>query len=56
MIDALKRANVGSGQVGVDAVEVRALNEGARRSYLKYGFTPLTGRLDASLHLDEHDP
>lgn len=48
LIDALKRAAQASEQLGIYAVEVRALNENARRFYLKYGFTPL---LDDELHL-----
>ncbi|HKV41146.1 MAG TPA: GNAT family N-acetyltransferase [Blastocatellia bacterium] len=48
LVDALKRAAVASRELGVYAVEVRALNDDARRFYLKYGFTPL---LDDELHL-----
>lgn len=48
LIDALKRAAQASEQLGIYAVEVRALNENARRFYLKYGFTSL---LDDEMHL-----
>ncbi len=48
LIDALKRVTQASEQLGIYAVEVRALNENARRFYLKYGFAPL---LDDELHL-----
>ena len=48
LIDALKRAALAAQQLGIYAVEVRALNDSARRFYLKYGFTPL---LDDELHL-----
>ena len=48
LIDALKRVALASEQLGIYAVEVRALNDSARRFYLKYGFTPL---LDDELHL-----
>ncbi|HXG65015.1 MAG TPA: GNAT family N-acetyltransferase [Blastocatellia bacterium] len=48
LIDALKRAAQAAEQLGIYAVEVRALNERARDFYLKYGFTPL---LDDELHL-----
>lgn len=41
LIDALARiARVGD-EVGIHAVEVVAINDSARRFYLKYGFTPL---------------
>ena len=48
LIDALKRVTLAAEQLGIYAVEVRALNDSARRFYLKYGFTPL---LDDELHL-----
>ncbi len=48
MIDALKRAFQTSEQLGIYAVEVRALNDFPRNFYLKYGFTPL---LDDEFHL-----
>ena len=48
LIDALKRATLAAEQLGIYAVEVRALNDSARRFYLKYGFIPL---LDDELHL-----
>lgn len=41
LIHALLRSMEISKQIGVYAVEVDALNEDARRFYLKYGFTPL---------------
>lgn len=48
LIDALLRAERLADQLGIYAVEVRALNETARNFYLKYGFEPLT---DDELHL-----
>jgi ribosomal protein S18 acetylase RimI-like enzyme len=48
LVDALERVVQASEQLGIYAVEVRALNENARRFYLKYGFTAL---LDDELHL-----
>lgn len=48
LIDALKRATLAAEQLGIYAVEVRALNDSARRFYLKYGFIPL---LDDERHL-----
>lgn len=48
LIDALRRANHISEQIGVRAVEVDAINDSARRFYLKYGFTRL---LDDNRHL-----
>ncbi|MGA9768473.1 MAG: GNAT family N-acetyltransferase [Blastocatellia bacterium] len=48
LIDALKRAFQVSEQLGIYAVEVRALNDSARNFYLKYGFAPL---LDDEFHL-----
>jgi GNAT superfamily N-acetyltransferase len=48
LIDALERAFKASEQLGIYAVEVRALNDRARNFYLKYGFMPL---LDDEFHL-----
>lgn len=48
LIDALKRATQVSEQLGICAVEVRALNDSARTFYLKYGFTSL---VDDEMHL-----
>lgn len=48
LIDALRRANHISLHIGVRAVEVHAVDEGARRFYLKYGFVSL---LDDERHL-----
>ncbi|MBA4019905.1 MAG: N-acetyltransferase [Pirellula sp.] len=48
LVDALRRALAISLQVGVFAVEVTALDEAARRFYLKYGFESL---IDDTLHL-----
>ena len=48
LIDALRRAEYLSGQVGIRAVEVDAIDEAARNFYLKFGFTPL---LDNAHHL-----
>jgi len=45
LIDALKRAAQASEQLGIYAVEVYAINEGARSFYLRYGFTPLLDQL-----------
>lgn len=47
LLDALHRSYTLSEQTGIFAVEVIALDEEARRFYLKYDFTPL---LDDSLH------
>jgi GNAT superfamily N-acetyltransferase len=41
LIDALRRANYISQHIGVRAVEVHALDNAARRFYLKYGFVSL---------------
>jgi GNAT superfamily N-acetyltransferase len=41
LLDALRRTVHVSQQVGVRAVEVHALDEDARRFYLKYGFVAL---------------
>lgn len=48
LIDALKRINKISEQLGIYAVEVIALNESAKKFYLKYGFKEL---LDDKFHL-----
>ena len=48
IIDALRRAEQPSGQVGIRAVEVDAVDEAARNFYLKFGFAPL---LDNPHHL-----
>ncbi|MGC1273193.1 MAG: GNAT family N-acetyltransferase [Planctomycetaceae bacterium] len=41
LVDALRRALHISEQVGIRAVEVDAIDEAARRFYLKFGFRPL---------------
>ena len=41
LIDALRCAEHISRQIGIRAVEVHAINDAARRFYLKYGFAPL---------------
>jgi GNAT superfamily N-acetyltransferase len=41
LIDALRRANHISEQIGVRAVEVDAFDDTAKKFYLKYGFVPL---------------
>jgi GNAT superfamily N-acetyltransferase len=48
LMDAFRRAQLVAQQVGVYAVEVRAIDEAARQFYLKYGFTELK---DDKLHL-----
>jgi GNAT superfamily N-acetyltransferase len=48
LIDALRRAELVAAQVGVRAVEVDAIDDGARRFYTKFGFTSL---LDDRNHL-----
>ena len=48
LIDALRRAELISTQVGVRAIEVDAIDEAARRFYTKFGFKPL---LDDRTHL-----
>ena len=48
LMDALRRTQLVSEQIGVYAVEVRAIDEAARQFYLKYGFTELK---DDKLHL-----
>ena len=46
--DALRRTMKVADEIGVFAVEVYALNQSAKRFYLKYGFTELT---DDEFHL-----
>jgi GNAT superfamily N-acetyltransferase len=41
LIDALRRAQHISGEVGIRAVEVDALDDAARRFYLRFGFVSL---------------
>ena len=41
LIDALRRAEHLADGLGIRAVEVDAIDEAARRFYLKFGFTPL---------------
>jgi GNAT superfamily N-acetyltransferase len=48
LIDALRRVEVLSDQVGIRAVEVDAIDDAARNFYLKFGFRPL---VDDPLHL-----
>lgn len=48
LIDALRRVLKIADQLGIYAVEVIALNESAKKFYLKYGFKSL---LDDDLHL-----
>lgn len=48
LLDALRRAEHVATQLGVRAVEVEAIDESARRFYLKYGFCRLA---DDSRHL-----
>jgi GNAT superfamily N-acetyltransferase len=48
LLDALRRCLNLSGELGVHAVEVRALDAGAERFYQRYGFVPLK---DDNLHL-----
>jgi GNAT superfamily N-acetyltransferase len=48
LIDALRRAVHISEHIGVRAVEVDAIDDGARQFYLKFGFVPL---LDDQDHL-----
>jgi GNAT superfamily N-acetyltransferase len=48
LIDALRRAQYVSEQVGIRAVEVHAIDETARTFYVKHGFMPL---LDDAHHL-----
>ena len=44
----MKRCLTLSDSLGIYAVEVSAIDEGAKNFYLKYGFTPL---VDNDLHL-----
>ena len=48
LIDALRRAAHISRHIGIRAVEVQAIDEAARRFYLKFGFVSL---LDDQRHL-----
>lgn len=48
LIDALRRIETAAETIGIHAVEVIAIDEGARRFYLKYGFAYLR---DDPLHL-----
>jgi GNAT superfamily N-acetyltransferase len=48
LIDTLRRSAHISEEIGIRAVEVDAINESARRFYLKFGFRPL---LDDPNHL-----
>jgi GNAT superfamily N-acetyltransferase len=48
LMDAMRRAQLVAEQIGVYAVEVRAIDEAARQFYLRYGFTELK---DDKLHL-----
>ncbi len=48
LLDAARRCFQSAEQIGIYAIEVHALDEEARRFYLKYGFTPLA---DDPLHL-----
>ena len=48
LVDALRRAEYLAEQVGIRAVEVDAIDDAARRFYLKFGFVPL---LDGPQHL-----
>lgn len=48
LIDALRRVEVAADSIGIHAVAVRAIDEAARRFYIKYGFTAL---LDTPDHL-----
>jgi GNAT superfamily N-acetyltransferase len=41
LIDALRRAQYISEQIGVRAIEVDAIDDAARRFYLKFSFSPL---------------
>lgn len=41
LLDALRRAEYLAGKIGIRAVEVYAINDSARRFYLKYGFVSL---------------
>jgi GNAT superfamily N-acetyltransferase len=48
LVDALRRAQQLSEQIGIRAVEVDAIDDAARNFYIKFGFTPL---LDDPNHL-----
>jgi hypothetical protein len=48
LIDALKRIDHLSQEIGIRAVEVHAIDDEAHRFYQKYGFTTL---LDDTYHL-----
>lgn len=48
LIDALRRIHIAADSIGIHAVEVVAIDDAARRFYLKYGFT---GLLDDPHHL-----
>jgi len=48
LIDALHRAQFLSDRLGIRAVEVDAIDDAARRFYLRFGFTPLA---DEARHL-----
>ena len=48
LMDVLRRAQLVSEQIGIYAVEVRAIDAAARKFYLRYGFTELK---DDALHL-----
>lgn len=48
LLDALTRSARAAEELGVFAIEVFAVNEAARRFYLKYGFEPL---IDDDTHL-----
>ncbi|GAA5507572.1 GNAT family N-acetyltransferase [Novipirellula caenicola] len=41
LMDALRRAEYLAARIGIQAVEVEAINDHAKQFYLKYGFTPL---------------
>ncbi len=41
LIDALARIARAADEIGIHAIEVIAINDGAKRFYLKYGFTAL---------------
>jgi GNAT superfamily N-acetyltransferase len=48
LLDALARCERLADEIGLHAVEVQAIDDGARKFYLKYGFEPL---LDDVHHL-----
>ena len=48
LVDALRRVSHISQHIGIRAIEVHAIDDAARRFYLKYGFVPL---LDDQQHL-----